>query len=91
MQDILTRLRSSSTNESSHELQCRCFDAAEELDLLYKALAKAKWDSERLLGLLREALENLDHRDLNMCGNDLADRIEAALTPNPDLDRTTSA
>ena len=29
--DILTRLSDSNSNESSHELQCRCFDAAEEI------------------------------------------------------------
>lgn len=34
MQDILIRLRESSANESSHELQCRCFDAANEIERL---------------------------------------------------------
>ena len=29
--DILKRLAESSNRESSHELQCRCFDAAEEI------------------------------------------------------------
>jgi hypothetical protein len=31
MQDILKRLADSSANEGSHELQCRCFDAAKEI------------------------------------------------------------
>lgn len=31
MQDILERLEQSSAIESSHELQCRCFDAAKEI------------------------------------------------------------
>lgn len=48
MQDILTRLRSSSTNESSHELQCRCFDAAEEITRL-RADIKAAWDTNRAI------------------------------------------
>lgn len=34
MKDILYRLANSSANESSHELQCRCFDAAEEISRL---------------------------------------------------------
>ena len=37
---------------------------------------------ERLRGLLSEALDNLDHRDLNIRGSNLADRIEEAETPN---------
>lgn len=37
--DILTRLNDSSANESSHELQCRCFDAAEEIIRLREELA----------------------------------------------------
>lgn len=38
--DILKRLADSSCNESSHELQCRCFDAAEEISWLRAALKK---------------------------------------------------
>jgi len=38
MQDILYRLANTSSNESSHELQCRCFDAAEEISKLRAAL-----------------------------------------------------
>lgn len=38
MIDILERLANSSCNESSHELQCRCFDAAEEVSRLRAAL-----------------------------------------------------
>ena len=34
MEDILARLANSSSNESSHELQCRCFDASEEISKL---------------------------------------------------------
>ena len=37
---------------------------------------------EKLRGLLREALDNLDHRDLNIRGSSLADRIEEVVTPN---------
>lgn len=38
--DILKRLEDSSCNESSHELQCRCFDAAEEIIRLRAAIKK---------------------------------------------------
>ena len=38
MEDILSRLANSSSNESSHELQCRCFDAAVEIRRLRSAL-----------------------------------------------------
>ena len=89
MQDILIRLKNSSTNESSHELQCRCMDAATEIHDLRRVIEanadghKECLEENRLLRtLLRDALSNLDHRDLNIQGNDLADRIEAALTPN---------
>ena len=34
MKDILERLAHSSANEGSHDLQCRCFDAAEEISRL---------------------------------------------------------
>ena len=34
MKDILERLANSSPNEGSHDLQCRCFDAAEEISRL---------------------------------------------------------
>lgn len=34
MVDILIRLADSSPNESSHELYCRCLDAAEEISRL---------------------------------------------------------
>lgn len=40
MEDILSRLANSSANESSHELQCRCFDAAEEISRLRNAIAE---------------------------------------------------
>lgn len=44
MQDILERLAHSSTTESSHELQCRCFDAAEEISRLRNILGKILCD-----------------------------------------------
>lgn len=34
MKDILERLADSHSNEGSHDLQCRCFDAAEEITRL---------------------------------------------------------
>lgn len=42
MEDIISRLRGSSPNESSHELYCRCLDAAEELDELRKESKRLK-------------------------------------------------
>lgn len=42
MLDILLRLCESSTNESSHELQCRCMDAAAEITKLRAEAADAK-------------------------------------------------
>ena len=98
MQDILIRLKNSSTNESSHELQCRCMDAATEIHDLRRVIEanadghKECLEENRLLRtLLRDALSNLDHRDLNIQGNDLADRIEAALTPNAKSEPTSAA
>ena len=38
--DILTRLAESSQNESSHELYCRCLDAAEEVSRLRDGLRR---------------------------------------------------
>lgn len=40
MKDILERLAESSQNESSQELQLRCFDAADEISRLRKAIAE---------------------------------------------------
>lgn len=40
MEDILKRLADSSPNESSHELQCRCYDAAAEISRLRNAIAE---------------------------------------------------
>ena len=40
MKDILERLANSSANEGSHELQCRCFDAAAEISRLRAAIIK---------------------------------------------------
>lgn len=42
MKDILERLANSSATESSHELQCRCFDAAEEISRLREELIKTQ-------------------------------------------------
>jgi hypothetical protein len=38
--EILIRLDGSSSNESSHELQCRCFDAADEIRRLRAVIKK---------------------------------------------------
>lgn len=38
MQDILERLANTSANESSEELQCRCFDVAAEISNLRAAM-----------------------------------------------------
>ena len=48
MQDILERLADSSVNESSHELQCRCFDAAQEISRLRNAILKTLDDNGHL-------------------------------------------
>lgn len=45
MVDILERLANSSANESSHELQCRCFDAAEEISRLRFVIRKTLEDN----------------------------------------------
>lgn len=39
--DIVERLRNSSPNECSHELQCRCLDAAAEIERLRTAMGEA--------------------------------------------------
>lgn len=41
MKDILERLRNSSPDEGSHELFCRCLDAATEIEDLRNAHAAA--------------------------------------------------
>lgn len=46
MQDILERLRNSSTNESSHELQCRCMDAEAEI-------VRLRDENERMTRVIR--------------------------------------
>lgn len=51
---------------------------ARSADMLRTAAAEI----ERLRRLLHEALDNLDHRDLNSHGSDLAEQIEDAVTPN---------
>lgn len=53
MEDILERLRNSSTNESSHELQCRCLDAADAIARL-RADIKAAWDTIRATDKARQ-------------------------------------
>lgn len=69
MTDILARLANSSQNEGSHELQCRCFDAAEEISRLRMEAEASKsviqkWASERA-GMVAE-IERL--RRLATCG-----------------------
>lgn len=88
MKDILERLRSSSTNESSHELQCRCLDAAAEIARLRTDI-KAAWDTNRaidkarmqemamrdaLRAFARDAMRVWPHGDLD--GGDLQDIAE---------------
>lgn len=41
MQDILERLRDSSPHEGAHDLQCRCLEAADEIERLRAAIAWA--------------------------------------------------
>lgn len=40
MHDILARLRDSSPNEGSHDLHCRCLDAADEVERLRAAMLR---------------------------------------------------
>ena len=48
--DILQRLVNSSSNEGSHDLQCRCFDAAEEIMKLRRDMftLREMWDRNSL-------------------------------------------
>jgi len=60
MRDILYRLANSSPNEGSHELQCRCFDAAEEIS--------------RLREIVRDLLADLPTFECNDFHHDKKDR-----------------
>lgn len=87
MMDILARLANSSPNEGSHELQCRCFDAAEEISRLRanEQASKAviqKWAAERVemeaeIELLRKLAtcgcgDGFTEHDPGTCGNCVA-------------------
>ena len=88
MQDILERLQSSSTNESSHELQCRCLDAAVVIARLRTDI-KAAWDTnlatdkarmqemamrDALRAFAKDVMRVWPHGDLD--GGDLQDIAE---------------
>ena len=47
MKDILERLSLSSQNESSEELVCRCFDAAEEISRLRVEIERLRIGHDR--------------------------------------------
>lgn len=51
MADILETLMGSTPNESSHDLQCRCFAAADEIKRLRNVLAKLRHQNEATGGL----------------------------------------
>ena len=76
MEDILTRLENSSQNESSHELQCRCFDAAEEISRLRAMLKKAR--SGLSCGLWDYGPDQDEHKQCDT----LLVEIDAVLAPN---------
>lgn len=61
MADILETLMGSTPNESSHDLQCRCFAAADEIKRLRNVLAKLRHQNEATGGLsaLTELLGDL--------------------------------
>lgn len=54
--DILERLADSSPNESSHELYCRCLDAAEEVSRLRETMRSEQEEFR----LLRARVTNLE-------------------------------
>ncbi len=56
MDDILKRLKDSSSNESSHELQCRCFDAADEIERNRAAIDELVATLNEARGQLAETL-----------------------------------
>ena len=74
--DILKRLADSSSNESSHELQCRCLDAAEEISRLRAAIKK--WIDARNapitgmfgIGEMEALKKSEDDLERLMCGVD---------------------
>lgn len=84
MQDILIRLQNSSTNESSHELQCRCIDAADEIKNLRRVI-EANADGHReCLDENRRLRESIDWALAHLDEDDglAADLREAMKTPN---------
>ena len=58
MKDILERLADSHSNEGSHDLQCRCFDAAEEISRL-------RVQRDELLVVLKDFVDNDETPDRN--------------------------
>ena len=50
--DILSRLSESSPNEGSHDLYCRCLDAAEEISRLRHEMSKLQGQRDELLAVL---------------------------------------
>jgi hypothetical protein len=73
MRDILERLNESSTRESSHELQCRCMDAAAEITRL-----------RQLCGWAAYAIEDRRGAEIVMNVGGLIEKLKEAgeLTPN---------
>lgn len=99
MEDILARLANSSSNESSHELQCRCFDAAEEISRM-RALLDAiqvpvrnamrySWLRERDVNAIAHGglFVGMTPDNIVINGDDLDMAIDSAMTPN--LNSTT--
>lgn len=59
MQDILERLHNSQPNEGSHDLACRCIDAAQEIERLNKRISDAPaaiMDTRDVLGICAPAI-----------------------------------
>jgi hypothetical protein len=97
MKDILARLANSSSNESSHELQCRCFDAAEEISRLRSLLdavqvpvrnaMRYRWLRERDVNAIDTGglFVGMTPNNIVLNGDDLDIAIDAAMTPNVKL------
>ena len=73
--DILKRLRDSSPNEGSHDLQCRCIDAANEIERLRAALSEIT----PAFNMCRMIMDSQEARD---DAGEIVQRCRAVLAPN---------
>ena len=90
MQDILERLSHSSVNESSHELQCRCFDAADEISRLRNAIKQTLDDNGHLAdtevgtGFSKDAMLAKAAEEIEALRTTLVDLLEILRQWEPD-------